>query len=154
MLVLQDGSNFKKKNFRYQRVLKRQSGDVSVVLKKMRAQYVLMQGLYSDQLDAVEKAFSDERGDLMKKNKDEIEALFEKRRAMEETDFLESRGEREAKFQDKIKELRESDGDEFNNSRIALEKSVQELEGHLEKMASTYQLNKEKLDYNLQVLRI
>merc|ERR1711904_409699 len=61
-------------------------------------------------------------------------------------------GERERKFQQRIDELRTQDADEYNKSKIALEKSIQELEQHLEKMMATYQLNKEKLDYNLQVL--
>merc|ERR1719440_2239347 len=60
--------------------------------------------------------------------------------------------ERERKFQQRIDELRQSDADDYNKSKIALERSIQELEQHLEKMMATYQLNKEKLDYNLQVL--
>jgi hypothetical protein len=77
--------------------------------------------------------------------------MFDKRRAMEETEFMETRNEREKGFAKKIETLRTQDNDEFNKSKIGLEKSIQELEQHLEKMVATYQLNKEKLDYNLQV---
>jgi len=93
-----------------------------------------------------------ERGELLSRNKAEIDALLEKRRQMEETEFLEARMERERKFQSRIDDLRQSDADDYNKSKIALERSIQELEQHLEKMMATYQLNKEKLDYNLQVL--
>lgn len=65
--------------------------------------------------------------------------LFEKRRQLEETEFAEQRLQRERKFKEKIDQLREQDADEYNSSRIALEKNIQELEGHLEKMMATYQ---------------
>merc|ERR1719163_1665375 len=71
---------------------------------------------------------------------------------MEENDFLEERQLREREFQMKTDTLRINHADEFNQSKIALEKSIQDLEQHLEKMMATYQLNKEKLEYNLQVL--
>merc|ERR1719420_2670580 len=118
----------------------------------MREQYNTLRKHYDEQLNEIEEAFVKERAELLGKNKAEIEALFEKRRQMEETEFLEARQERERKFQQRIDELRTQDADEYNKSKIALEKSIQELEQHLEKMMATYQLNKEKLDYNLQVL--
>merc|ERR1719291_1550471 len=71
---------------------------------------------------------------------------------MEETEFLERRQERERDFQQQIEDLRTHNADDYNKCKIALEKGIQELEQHLEKMMSTYQLNKEKLEYNLQVL--
>merc|ERR1719352_5448 len=118
----------------------------------MRDQHHTMRRYYEQQLEEIEEAFIKERAEMLGKNKAEIEALFEKRRQMEETEFLEARQERERKFQQRIDELRTQDADEYNKSKIALEKSHQELEQHLEKMMATYQLNKEKLDYNLQVL--
>merc|ERR1719507_2046172 len=71
---------------------------------------------------------------------------------MEETEFLERRHEREQEFQHQIEELRTHFADDYNKCKIALEKGIQELEQHLEKMMSTYLLNKEKLEYNLAVL--
>merc|ERR1719502_2520247 len=51
-----------------------------------------------------------------------------------------------------IDELRTHNADDYNKCKIALEKSIQELEQHLEKMMAIYLLNKEKLEYNHQVL--
>merc|ERR1711865_1084428 len=104
------------------------------------------------QLEEIEGAFEQERTDLLGKNKAEIEALFEKRRHMEEMEFLERRQERQKGFESQIDELRTTNADDYNKTKISLEKGIQELEQHLEKMMSTYLLNKEKLDYNLQVL--
>merc|ERR1719482_1503170 len=81
-----------------------------------------------------------------------MEELFEKRKRMEENEFLEERQHRERQYQIRTDQLRTTHADEFNQSKIALEKSIQDLEQHLEKMMATYQLNKEKLEYNLQVL--
>merc|ERR1712113_1381699 len=60
---------------------------------------------------------------------------------------------RDAQHRQHIEELRTHDADDYNKCKIALEKGIQELEQHLEKMMSTYMLNKEKLEYNLQVLQ-
>merc|ERR1719482_2504181 len=81
-----------------------------------------------------------------------MEELFEKRKRMEENEFLEARQNRERQYQIRTDQLRTTHADEFNQSKIALERSIQDLEQHLEKMMATYQLNKEKLEYNLQVL--
>ena len=67
------------------------------------------------------------------------QGLFEKRRQLEETEFFEQRLEREKKFQQKIDDLRAQDSDDYNRSKIGLEKSIQELEQHLEGMMATYQ---------------
>lgn len=89
---------------------------------------------------------------MLERNKAEIDALFDKRREMEETEFLEKRQEREKFFQQQIEELRTNNADDYNKCKIAMERGIQELEQHLEKMTSTYLLNKEKLEYNLSVL--
>merc|ERR1719146_415251 len=150
--ILEFQTELRNKDEEYIKVLKQQSTDISTLVSKMRDQYYTPRKHYEEQLDEIEEAFVKERAELLGKNKAEIEALFEKRRQMEETEFFEARQERERKFQQRIDELRTQDADEYNKSKIALEKSIQELEQHLEKMMATYLLNKEKLDYNLQVL--
>merc|ERR1719311_1132940 len=150
--ILEFQTELRNKDEEYIKVLKQQSTDISSLVSKMRDQYYTLRKHYDEQLDEIEEAFVQDRAELLGKNKAEIEALFEKRRQMEETEFLEARQERERKFQQRIDELRTQDADEYNKSKIALEKSIQELEQHLEKMMATYQLNKEKLDYNLNVL--
>jgi len=145
-------SELKNKDEEYIKMLKQQSVDITSLIAKMRDQYHTLRRHYEQQLDQIEEAFEQERTDLFGKNKAEIEALFEKRRQMEETEFLERRQEREKGFQHQIEELRTNNADDYNKTKISLEKGIQELEQHLEKMMSTYLLNKEKLDYNLLVL--
>lgn len=145
-------TELKNKDEEYIKMLKQQSADITNLIGKMRDQYHTLRKHYEQQLEEIEKAFEQERSELLQNNKAEIEALFEKRRQMEETEFLERRQERERGFQQQIEELRTHTADDYNKCKIALEKGIQELEQHLEKMMSTYLLNKEKLEYNLQVL--
>jgi len=142
----------KNKDEEYIKMLKQQGSDITGLIAKMREQYHTMRRHYEQELEEIEGAFEQERMDMLTKNKNEIEALFEKRRQMEETEFLERRQERERGFQQQIEELRTEFADQYNKCKVALERGIQELEQHLEKMIATYQLNKEKLEYNLAVL--
>ncbi|OLQ06587.1 Dynein regulatory complex protein 1 [Symbiodinium microadriaticum] len=145
-------AELKNKDEEYIKMLKQQSVDITTLISKMREQYHALRQHYEKELEDIEQAFEDERKEMLQKNKAEIEALFEKRRQMEENEFLERRQERERGFQQQIEELRTDNADGYNKCKIALEKGIQELEQHLEKMVATYLLNKEKLEYNLQVL--
>jgi dynein regulatory complex protein 1 len=145
-------TELKNKDEEYVKMLKQQSTDITGLIQGMRDQYHMLRQNYEKQLEDIEGAFEKERSDVMRKNKDEIDELFERRRQMEETEFLERRQERERDFQQQIEDLRTHNADDYNKCKIALEKGIQELEQHLEKMNSTYTLNKEKLEYNLQVL--
>merc|ERR1719265_730016 len=146
-------TELRNKDEEYIKMLKQQSVDITSLVAKMREQYHELRKHYERQLEEIEETFSEERSELLNKNKAEIEALFENRRQMEETEFLERRQERERGFQQQIDELRTNNADDYNKCKIALEKGIEELQQHLEKMMSTYLLNKEKLDYNLKVLQ-
>lgn len=146
-------TELKNKDEEYIKMLKQQRADITTLIDNMRHQYRSLRMDYEQQLDDIEQAFGQERIDLLQKNKAEIEALFEKRRHMEEMEFLERRQERQKGFELQIEELRTTNADDYNKTKINLEKGIQELEQHLEKMISTYLLNREKLDYNLQVLQ-
>merc|ERR1719258_967775 len=126
-------------------MLKQQSFDITTLIAKMRDQYHTLRRHYEQQLEQIEEAFEQERTDLLGKNKAEIEALFEKRRHMEEMEFLDRRQERQKGFEHQIEELRTPNADDYNKTKISLEKGIRELEQHLEKMMSTYLLNREKL---------
>mmetsp|Transcript_21756 Transcript_21756/g.38264 ORF Transcript_21756/g.38264 Transcript_21756/m.38264 type:complete len:675 (-) Transcript_21756:124-2148(-) len=146
-------TELKNKDEEYIKMLKQQSGDITTLIAKMREQYHKLRRHYEQQLEEIEEAFDQERTECLSKNKAEIEALFEKRRQMEETEFLERRQDREKSFQHAIEELRTTNADDYNKTKISLERGIQELEQHLEKMLSTYLLNQQKLEYNLRVLQ-
>lgn len=66
-------TELRNKDEEYQKMLKRQAHDINVLIKKMRTQYVTMQQKCDEQLVEVEDAFAQERAELMKQYREEIE---------------------------------------------------------------------------------
>ena len=54
-------------------MLKRQSHDINLFLKKMREQYVLLQTNYEEEVAKIDEAYSNERSETMARNRQEIE---------------------------------------------------------------------------------
>ena len=67
--------------------------------------------------------------------------------------FVEERDEREEEFTRKIETLRIEGAKSYAELKISMETEIQNLEKCYEDMKALYQLNTEKLDYNLKVLR-
>ena len=70
-----------------------------------------------------------------------------------EQDFAVNRKKAEEDFEKKIEELRIEGMQIFTNTKIKMENDIQNLEKCYEEMKALYQLNTEKLDYNLKVLK-
>lgn len=145
-------AELKNKDKCYVKTLKTMKTDMNKLLEEMRVQTANLHAAFREQADQVERTFLEDRNEMLAQNKTEIDQLFEQRRQMEETDYMEQREAREQQYQQRIDDLRTQDTDEYNKSKVSLDRNIQELEQHLEKMMANYQLNKEKLDYNLQVL--
>lgn len=92
-----------------------------------------------------------ERKDLLKVNKEEMQQLFERRSKLEQ-DFMERYLAAAEDYHCQLEELRVADAEDYNVLKIRLETDIQNLEQHLEAMRATYQLNTEKLEYNYRVL--
>lgn len=88
----------------------------------------------------------------MDTQKKEVESLFENHMTLEKT-WVDERDQREEQFINEIEKLRITGAKNFANSKISLETEIQNLEKCLEDMKALYQLNQEKLDYNLKVLK-
>lgn len=86
----------------------------------------------------------------MENHKSELESLFKKHMELERQ-FIEERDEREEKFTKTIEKVRTEDAKTYADMKISLETEIQNLEKCLEDMKALYQLNQEKLDYNLKV---
>ncbi|EER08673.1 NBP2b protein, putative [Perkinsus marinus ATCC 50983] len=145
-------SELEDKNYSYVKAMERAEQDVGKMSKLITANIRKQRDVHRKQLESFERLLERERVDLLDKQKREMDDLFEKRRQREENEFFDQRQEREKGFQQRTDELLHRDLDEFNKAKISLENSINELEEHSERTMATYQLNKEKLDYNLQVL--
>ena len=142
----------KTKDDEYVKELKRQAEEIDTVLARMEAQYKTFQKTLNQEIEQIERAFVEERSELLHKNSNEIENLFTSRRENERK-FMEERGERMEDHIQQLEQLRIHDAEEYNLVKIKLETDVKVLEQQLQQMRGTYQLNTEKLDYNFQVLK-
>ena len=70
-----------------------------------------------------------------------------------EQSFAENRRKGEEEFEKKIEELRIEGMQLYTSMKIKMETDIQNLEKCYEEMKALYQLNTEKLDYNLRVLK-
>jgi len=65
---------------------------------------------------------------------------------------MEKKQKQSQDYMDEISKMLIKDSEEYHKLKITLEKDIQTLEQQLQEMRATYQLNKEKLDYNYRVL--
>ncbi len=107
---------------------------------------------YSDQLNNIEKAFYDERNQILKRNEEEVEQLFKEHRRMEDN-FQHKRAEDEENYAKQLEDLRSKDANDQAEQKIKLEKEMQILEKCMEDMKAVYRLNEEKLEFNHKVLK-
>lgn len=142
----------KNKDGLFVRTMQVMARDTHRMVDLMREQSRVMTLTYEEQWAKVEQTFAKARTDMRKKNKNEMENLFELKLHLEETVFRENREARESAFCSRSAEMWEKETDDFTVSKGVLERSVQELERQYEKMMGQFHINKEKLDYNLQVL--
>jgi dynein regulatory complex protein 1 len=70
-----------------------------------------------------------------------------------EKKFVDERDDREEDFTRKIEKLRIDGAKSYAELKISMETEIQNLEKCHEDMKALYQLNTEKLDYNLKVLK-
>lgn len=77
--------------------LKKQNDDIDELIKAMRKQFLDMRQDYADQLNNIEKAFMDERDQILERNAKEIKDLFDEHRKLEEY-FQRKRAEDEESY--------------------------------------------------------
>ena len=82
--LIQDYTNeIKSKDDEYVKELKRQAEEIDILVERMNRQYKAFQISFVEELEQIERAFVDERNDLITNNYKEIEGLFEARRKNE-----------------------------------------------------------------------
>lgn len=144
--------HLKTKDDEYVNSLKNQNDNIDFLIASMKFQFNQMRTDYSDQLNNIEKAFYDERSQILKNNEDEIRRLFEEHRKTEEN-FQHRRAQDEENYSKQLEDLRSKDANDQAEQKIKLEKEMQILEKCMEDMKAVYRLNEEKLEFNHKVLK-
>ncbi|XP_040283024.1 dynein regulatory complex protein 1 isoform X1 [Bufo bufo] len=142
----------KRKDDQYVKDLKKQGEDISLLIERMEEQVRSLGKTYREELLQTEKAFDQERRELLSKSQKKWEQRTEQR-CEQELQGLMNRMKKVEEYEQQLNRLRVQDGEEYNMIKIKLETEVQILQQQLQQMKATYQLNQEKLEYNFQVLK-
>ncbi len=142
----------KTKDDDYVNSLKKQNDDIDLLIASMKFQFSQMRTDYADQLNNIERAFYEERGNILQRNEDEIRQLFDEHRKLEEH-YQQKRAEDEENYAKQLEDLRSKDANDQAEQKIKLEKEMQILEKCMEDMKAVYRLNEEKLEFNHKVLK-
>eukprot|EP00906_Rhabdomonas_costata_P036219 RCo050845 len=150
-LIAEFQQELKGKDEEYVKALKKQAEDIDLLIGTMHHQTKALIAAYEDELRKIEDAFMEERSEMLDANKKEIEALIEQRRDKEVSNKR-SREETIEEEQNRLDAIHENYAEQYNILKMKLQKEIQGLEQQLEEMRALYQLNAEKLEYNLRVL--
>ncbi|XP_067559600.1 dynein regulatory complex protein 1 [Pseudorca crassidens] len=140
------------KHDQYVKDLKKQSGDICLLLERMEEQVKNVMKTFRQELQYIEKAFEVERQELLTSNKKKWEQALQAHSA-KELEYLMNRIKKVEDHEKQLNKQRIWDCEEYNTIKIKLEQDVQILEQQLQQMKATYQLNQEKLEYSFQVLK-
>jgi len=142
----------RKKDDDYRRSLKEENEDIDTIIALMRRQYYELRDSYLSELTEVEQKYDQDRGDLLKSNKTEIEKKSSRHAELEKK-IVEDRENTEKKNMEEIEKLRIEYAKSYADKKISMETEIQNLEKCFEDMKALYLLNTEKLDYNFKVLK-
>ncbi|XP_030655535.1 dynein regulatory complex protein 1 isoform X3 [Nomascus leucogenys] len=151
-LISELQQELKIKDDQYVKDLKKQSDDICLLLERMEEQVKNVMKTFREELYNIEKAFEVERQELLASNKKKWERALQAHNA-KELEYLINRMKKVEDYEKQLNRQRNRDCEEYNMIKIKLEQDVQFLEQQLQQRKAIYQLNQEKLEYNLQVLK-
>ncbi|XP_035129491.1 dynein regulatory complex protein 1 isoform X1 [Callithrix jacchus] len=151
-LISELQQELKTKDDQYVKDLKKQSDDICLLLERMEEQVKNVMKTFREELYHIEKAFEMERQELLASNRKKWERALQAHNA-KELEYLINRMKKVEDYEKQLNKQRIWDCEEYNTIKIKLEQDVQILEQHLQQRKAVYQLNQEKLEYNLQVLK-
>jgi dynein regulatory complex protein 1 len=144
--------NLKKKDDDYRKILKEQNEDIDQIIARMRNQFYGLRSMYLSELNEIEHKYDQDRGDLLKSNKADIDKKSNRHAEMEKK-IVEDREATEKRNMDEIDKLRIDYAKSYADKKISMETEIQNLEKCFEDMKALYLLNIEKLGYNFKVLK-
>lgn len=145
-------SQMKDKEEEYVRALKQQTEDIDGLIGEMHRRTDVMVEAYGNQLLYIEKAYNDERRDLLTGCDGEIKQLVNQR-TTRENEFKKKREQKVAEAQRILEEKYEEAAEKYNKCKMESQHDIHGLAQELEKCKADFLLNAERLNYNLQVLR-
>lgn len=131
---------------------RKQIDDISLLSNRIEKQIALTRRAYREQLKLIEECMQVEQKILMESNDKKWEELY-KKRDQEEIINSEKQSEQMEYFDQEMTKLRRDFQEKFRETKIKMERDIDELEQELERIKALALLNSEKLDYNYQILK-
>lgn len=122
------------------------------MIVNMRKQFSDIRASNLIELQNIEKQFDEQRKNMLEMYKQEIDNLFLKHESLERQYVEDARKTEEANMKE-IEKLRIDGAKSFAELKISMETEIQNLQKCFQDMRALYQLNTEKLEYNLKVLK-
>lgn len=116
------------------------------------SQITLTRVAYREQLKLIEESMQAERKVMMEVNSKKWEELY-KKRDQEEQANSDKKYQQMEHFDNQMTELRREFQEKYRETKIKLERDIDDLEQELERIKALAILNSEKLDYNYQILK-
>uniref|UniRef100_G1T9Q9 Dynein regulatory complex protein 1 n=1 Tax=Oryctolagus cuniculus TaxID=9986 RepID=G1T9Q9_RABIT len=158
-LISELQQELKIKDDQYVKDLKKQSDDICLLLERMEDQVKGMTKSFRQELQHIEVHAGAREGGM----EDQVEGLLSSNkkkweRALQahndkELEYLINRLKKVEDYEKQLNRQSIWDCEEHNMIKVKLEQDVQILEQQLQQMKAIHQLNREKLEYNFQVLK-
>ncbi|KAL3272766.1 hypothetical protein HHI36_014227 [Cryptolaemus montrouzieri] len=131
---------------------RKQIDDICILTDRIETQIRLTRKAYREQLKLIEESMQTERKIMMEVNAKKWEELY-KKRDQEEQANSDKKYEQMELFENQMTELRREFQEKYRETKIKLERDIDDLEQELERIKALAILNSEKLDYNYQILK-
>ncbi|XP_060785447.1 dynein regulatory complex protein 1 [Neoarius graeffei] len=151
-LISELQQELKGRDDRFVKDRKREAEEVDLLIDRMQEQISSLKKGYRKELDIIESSFSDEWRDSLTASKNKWEQQ-RRERSDKELEYLLKRMKMVEEHEALLNRLRVESAEEYKKIKIKLETDVQRLEQDLQERKAIYQLNQEKLEYNVQMLK-
>eukprot|EP00039_Didymoeca_costata_P006935 m.94750 g.94750 ORF g.94750 m.94750 type:complete len:678 (+) comp13458_c0_seq1:113-2146(+) len=145
-------NTLKEKDDEFVNELRSQAADIAKIIDTMNEETRRVGGEYKSQTTVVEEVMVEDRRDLVTAAFDKWKADMKERLQTEEA-LHDGRLNKAQEYEEQLDHLRLMNDEKLAAVKLKLETDIANLQQELQKMRATYQLNSEKLEYNLQVLR-
>ncbi|NXU59650.1 DRC1 protein, partial [Turnix velox] len=142
----------KNKDEQYVHAIKKQSEEIHLLLERMEEQVRLVLKTYRNNILQIEKSFELERRELLDNHRKKWEESIQDHNT-QEMEYLHNRMRKMEEFAKQLDQLQVQDEEDYSSMKNQLENDVESLERQLQQFKAIYQLNQEKLDYSLRVLK-
>uniref|UniRef100_A0A1B6E7F5 Dynein regulatory complex protein 1 n=1 Tax=Clastoptera arizonana TaxID=38151 RepID=A0A1B6E7F5_9HEMI len=130
----------------------KQSEDISLLVSRIDNMVKIMKKSYRNELQLIEEAISIERQELLEVSNKRWEGLY-KQREKDEVINLEQRFVAIDEHNEEMNKIMIDHQEKYRATKIRLEKDLQVLQQQLEQVKAMCLLDKEKMEYNYQVLK-